>query len=61
MSQGCGSVERFVRYRCECCGRGAAEGELSYHKSTDEYWCDQCFDDEYDRKIEERDPSMPQE
>jgi len=61
MSQGCGSVERFVRYRCENCGRGAAEGELHYHKPSDEYWCDQCFDDEYDRKIEERDPSTSKE
>lgn len=35
--------ERHMIYRCERCGNS---DELFYHKREDEYWCQDCFDDE---------------
>jgi hypothetical protein len=33
--------ERFMTYRCECCGLG---GETLKHvEQYDEYWCDGCI------------------
>lgn len=37
---------KYTTTCCEHCGTGFADGDLKLNPRHDEYWCDDCFDNE---------------